>query len=168
MSSRMNTWPRRKSPGVCFPFWWERKKPMPYVNHYSFHILDPGWGQITIKISGHPPFPAQVILNGHEYVAARRAKRESALQKRQLFCSYPDLAGPGEDRRHLVRTTDYRAAKPSLRALDLYHLPVLRARPRRAEAERISLPILELLGGVQPEPGFRDRRRHGSGLSGTD
>ena len=35
----------------------ERKKPMPYVNHYSFHILDPEWGHITIKISGHPPFP---------------------------------------------------------------------------------------------------------------
>ena len=39
----------------------EPKKPMPYVNHYSFHILDPQWGHITIKISGHPPFPAQVI-----------------------------------------------------------------------------------------------------------
>jgi hypothetical protein len=53
----------------------ERKTPMPYVNHYSFHILDPDWGHVTIKISGHPPFPAQVILNGHEYVAchARRA-----------------------------------------------------------------------------------------------
>jgi hypothetical protein len=42
----------------------EPKKPMPYVNHYSFHILDPEWGHLTIKISGHPPFPAQVILNG--------------------------------------------------------------------------------------------------------
>src|SRR3984893_12538582 len=53
----------------------EPKKPMPYVNHYSFHILDPDWGHITIKISGDPPFPAQVMLNGHEYVAcqARRA-----------------------------------------------------------------------------------------------
>src|SRR5882757_8859705 len=46
----------------------ERKKPIPYVNHYSFHILDPEWGHLTIKVSGHPPFPAQVILNGHEYV----------------------------------------------------------------------------------------------------
>jgi hypothetical protein len=52
----------------------ERKKPMPYVNHYSFHILDPDWGHITIKISGHPPFPAQVILNGHEYVACQAHK----------------------------------------------------------------------------------------------
>ena len=40
----------------------EPKRPMPYVNHYSFHILDPEWGHLTIKISGHPPFPAQVIL----------------------------------------------------------------------------------------------------------
>src|SRR3954465_9519953 len=52
----------------------ERKKPMPYVNHYSFHILDPDWGHLTIKISGHPPFGAQVILNGHEYVACQARK----------------------------------------------------------------------------------------------
>jgi hypothetical protein len=35
----------------------ERKRPIPYVNHYSFHILDRNWGHLTIKISGHPPFP---------------------------------------------------------------------------------------------------------------
>src|SRR6202521_5020417 len=52
----------------------ERKKPMPYVNHYSFHILDAEWGHITIKISGHPPFPAQIMLNGHEYVACQARK----------------------------------------------------------------------------------------------
>ena len=40
-----------------------------YVNHYSFHIIDPEWGHVTIKMSGHPPFGAQIILNGHEYVA---------------------------------------------------------------------------------------------------
>src|SRR5712692_9599207 len=52
----------------------ERKRPMPYVNHYSFHILDRDWGHLTIKISGHPPFPAQVILNGHEWVACQARK----------------------------------------------------------------------------------------------
>ena len=31
--------------------------------------MDPLWGHVTIKMSGHPPFGAQVILNGHEYVA---------------------------------------------------------------------------------------------------
>ena len=46
-----------------------RKKPMPWVNPYHFHIVDEEWGHITIKICGHPPFPAQLMLNGHEYVA---------------------------------------------------------------------------------------------------
>ena len=41
----------------------------PYVNHYYFHIIDPDWGHVTVRMSGHPPFGAQVILNGHEYVS---------------------------------------------------------------------------------------------------
>jgi len=45
-------------------------KTRQFVNHYSFHIMDPTFGHMTIKMSGHPPFGAQVILNGHEYVAA--------------------------------------------------------------------------------------------------
>jgi hypothetical protein len=28
-------------------------------------------GHLTIKMSGHPPFGAQVILNGHEFVACQ-------------------------------------------------------------------------------------------------
>jgi len=50
------------------------KDPWPYVNHYSFHIQDPDWGHVTIKMSGHPPFGAQVIRNGHESVAAQAHK----------------------------------------------------------------------------------------------
>ena len=49
-------------------------KKKPYVNHYSFHIIDPQWGHLTIKMSGHPPFGAQVILNGHEWVACQARK----------------------------------------------------------------------------------------------
>lgn len=45
------------------------EKKREFVNHYSFHIMDPTWGHLTIKMSGHPPFGAQVILNGHEYLA---------------------------------------------------------------------------------------------------
>src|SRR5207248_3045426 len=72
----------------------ERKKPMPYVNHYSFHILDPDWGHLTIKISGHPPFPAQVILNGHEYVACRARKAGIAFTKQgNCFTTISDAAG---------------------------------------------------------------------------
>ncbi len=51
-----------------------RKKPLPWVNHYSFHIMDPDWGHVTIKMCGHPPFSAQIILNGHEYVACQARK----------------------------------------------------------------------------------------------
>src|SRR5262245_52373241 len=59
----------------------ERKQPMPYVNHYSFHILDAEWGHITIKISGHPPFPAQIMLNGHDYVACQARKAGITFSK---------------------------------------------------------------------------------------
>ena len=45
------------------------EKRREFVNHYSFHIIDPVWGHVTIKLSGHPPFGAEVILNGHAYVA---------------------------------------------------------------------------------------------------
>jgi hypothetical protein len=56
-------------------------KKSAYVNHYSFHILDPEWGHLTIKMSGHPPFGAQVIVNGHEYVAAQGAKQGVVFAK---------------------------------------------------------------------------------------
>jgi hypothetical protein len=49
------------------------EKKSEYVNHHSFHIRDPVWGHVTIKMSGHPPFGAQIILNGHEYVATAAA-----------------------------------------------------------------------------------------------
>lgn len=42
-----------------------------FINHYSFHIMDPDWGHITFKLAGHPPFGAQIMLNGHEYVACQ-------------------------------------------------------------------------------------------------
>jgi hypothetical protein len=40
--------------------------------------MDPEWGHITFKMGDHPPFGAQIILNGHEYVAcqAKKAKLE--------------------------------------------------------------------------------------------
>ena len=80
----------------------ERKKPMPYVNHYSFHILDPDWGHLTIKISGHPPFPARVMLNGSRIRRhATRASRSRPYQERELL--YDDLRRRrlGKNRRHL-------------------------------------------------------------------
>lgn len=57
------------------------RKTRPYVNHYSFHIIDPQWGHITIIMSGHPPFGSMVILNGHEWVEREAQKRGIVLHK---------------------------------------------------------------------------------------
>jgi hypothetical protein len=51
-----------------------RKKPLAWVNYYSFHLLDEEWGHVTVKLCGHPPFSAQVLLNGHEYVGCQALK----------------------------------------------------------------------------------------------
>lgn len=53
-----------------------RKKKWPYVNHYYFHLMDPDWGHVTIRMCGYPPFGAQVIANGHEWVE-RQARDQS-------------------------------------------------------------------------------------------
>ena len=70
------------------------KKKKSYVNHYSFHIMDPDFGHVTIKMSGHPPFGAQVILNGHEFVAAQAtAARIGYTKEGNCFTATPDPAG---------------------------------------------------------------------------
>jgi hypothetical protein len=69
-------------------------KKTAYVNHYSFHIMDPQWGHVTIKMSGHPPFPAQVILNGHEHVAAQaRAAGIGFVKEGNCFTGIADPQG---------------------------------------------------------------------------
>ena len=85
------------------------EKTSQYVNHYSFHIMDPIWGHVTIKMSGHPPFGAQVILNGHEYVAAAATGRRRAQEGGKLLQRYARTSTPRADRRHRVFTRDSRA-----------------------------------------------------------
>jgi hypothetical protein len=66
----------------------------PYVNQYSFHIIDPEWGHLTIKLCPHPPFTAQIILNGHEYIARQAMKQEVVFTKEgNCFTAVPDIAG---------------------------------------------------------------------------
>src|SRR5437588_12851853 len=86
---------RRRRFGMSAPNTTSNEKtPIPYVNHYSFHILDPEWGHLTIKVSGHPTFPAQVILNGHEYVACQARKAGIAFTKEgNCFTDISDAAG---------------------------------------------------------------------------
>lgn len=75
-------------------------KKTAFVNHYSFHIWDPEWGHITIKMAGHPPFGAQIMLNGHEYVACRAMKAGLNFSKEgNCFIQITDAA-------RLVRMAD--------------------------------------------------------------
>jgi hypothetical protein len=62
-----------------------RKTPWPYVNHYHFHIIDKDWGHLTFKLSGHPPFGLQVMLNGHEWVE-RRARQKTIPTVKEGNC----------------------------------------------------------------------------------
>lgn len=66
-----------------------KKAPMSFINHYSFQIIDKQWGHITIKISGHPPFGSQIILNGHEWVERREEiKKLSVTKENNCFTSF--------------------------------------------------------------------------------
>lgn len=51
------------------------RDPWPHVQHYYFQILDPEWGHIMVRICGYPPFGAQVVLNGHEWVQRQGRRR---------------------------------------------------------------------------------------------
>jgi hypothetical protein len=66
-------------------------RKMPFVNHYYFHIIDPEWGHITIRMSSHPPFRAQVILNGHHYLARQATK--VGLELGQVGNSFTQVSG---------------------------------------------------------------------------
>jgi hypothetical protein len=73
----------------------QRKRP--WVNHYSFHILDDEWGHLTIKMCGHPPFSAQVMLNGHEYVACQARQAGVVFTKDgNCFTELSDAQGLAE------------------------------------------------------------------------
>src|SRR5215469_5156914 len=73
----------------------ERPKSMPYVNHYAFHIWDAEWA-------------AQIILNGHEYVACRAKGAGMEFTKEgNCFTPISDAAG-------LARVADTLSAAPAI------------------------------------------------------
>jgi len=83
---------------LCRPQHW------PFVKHYHFHLIDPEWGHVTIRMSGHPPFGAQVILNGHEWVERAARQRQWAVNKESnCFVEGSDY-GPVNDLAHSLAT----------------------------------------------------------------
>jgi hypothetical protein len=86
-----SVWKVNRSPGGAIT---SLEKKTEYVYHYSFHVMDPAWGHMVVKISGHPPWPAQVILNGHEYVAiAARREGIGFVKEGNCFTGIADPQG---------------------------------------------------------------------------
>ena len=139
------------------------EKTRQFVNHYSFHIMDPTWGHVTIKISGHPPFGAQVILNGHEYVACAGQKAGLGFAKEgncftrvsepeRLAQIADTLSQPGTIGRlsQVIDRWIYTACLCFGLDID------------EQQQSRFRLRLLDLPGRVQPQPAVRLRRGDGS------
>jgi hypothetical protein len=58
-----------------------RPKKWPYVNHVYFHIMDPDWGHMIVRMCMYPPFGSQIILNGHEWVECQARKQGVPINK---------------------------------------------------------------------------------------
>lgn len=43
--------------------------------------MDAQWGHMTIRMCGYPPFGAQIILNGHEWVERQAWRQHIAVAK---------------------------------------------------------------------------------------
>jgi hypothetical protein len=70
------------------------RKNWPFVRHFHFHLIDQEWGHVTIRMCGYPPFGAQVILNGHEWVERQaRRKRVAAVKDGNCFIEGSDFSG---------------------------------------------------------------------------
>ena len=127
--------------------------------------MDPTWGHVTIKMSGHPPFGAQVILNGHEYVAcAARAAGIGFTKEGNCFTAV-------EDPQALARVADTLSHPAAVGRLSQVcdrwiYSACLCFGLDLDEQERSSFrySLLRLPGRVQPQPGLSGRRPDGAGL----
>jgi hypothetical protein len=70
------------------------RRKQAHVNHYTFHIWDEEWGHVAIRVCGHPPFSAMIMLNGHEYVAAKATEQKIYFGKEgNCFTEFADAPG---------------------------------------------------------------------------
>src|SRR5262249_28372834 len=74
-----------------------RPKNWPLVYHYHFHIVDPQWGNLAIKMSGHPPFGLQISLMGMNGYSVRPKNNPSPGLRRATVLwaapTWPALIG---------------------------------------------------------------------------
>src|SRR5260370_3393779 len=89
--ARATVWKVKRSAGGVIG---NLEKKSEYVNHYSSDVVDGVWGHMVVKMSGHPAFGAQVILNGHEYVAcAAQAEGIGFTKEGNCFTEITDPRG---------------------------------------------------------------------------
>lgn len=70
------------------------RRKQAHVNHYTFHIWDAEWGHVAIRLCGHPPFSAMIMLNGHEYVTAKATEQKIGFGKEgNCFTELADAPG---------------------------------------------------------------------------
>ena len=90
------------------------RKNWPFIKHYHFHLMDPEWGHVTIRMSGYPPFGAQVILNGHEWVQRKAIVENLSVNKSSnCFVEGSDF----KDVNRLAQNLNEAMAEGSLRAV---------------------------------------------------
>jgi hypothetical protein len=126
------------------------QKKTEYVNHYSFHLIDPDWGHVTVKMSGHPPFGAQVVLNGHEYVACQARRAGMAFSKDgNCFTAVVDPVG-------LARVADALSQHAAVGRLgqvcDRWIYTACLCFALDVDEQRLRLHLRRLPGRVQPQP----------------
>ena len=128
-------------------------KKKAFVNHYSFHIYDPEWGHVTIKLAGHPPFDAQIMLNGHEFVAAAAADAAITFRKEgNCFTSVPDPQTLAQVADTLSSSEAVgRLVRVCREAVVLQLVPVLCPRLRGATHLPVPLQLVGLPGRVLPQ-----------------
>jgi hypothetical protein len=70
----------------------DRQDPWPHVQHYYFQILDPDWGHVMVRMCGYPPFGAQIVLNGHEWVQRQACHQHyQVVQEGNCFVAGSDF-----------------------------------------------------------------------------
>ena len=70
----------------------DHQDPWPHVQHYYFQIIDPDWGHTMVRMCGYPPFGAQVVLNGHEWVQRQAHRQHSpVVQEGNCFVAGSDF-----------------------------------------------------------------------------
>jgi len=139
-------------------------KKLPYVNHYSFHIWTPS-GAHHHQMAGHPPFGTQIILNGHEYVACPGHQAPSQLHKEDKLLHFRSpTPQPGQDCRHLVRSTDCgRLVQVCERWI--YSRASVSRSASGAGADRLPLRLLGVSSRIQSQPTVSSRQSTRPGLS---